>query len=62
MYRLYATLTQAEVAARAGCPTLDQPRLSLIERGLPPSLEEAQALARVFDCPVSDLLPEMGDA
>ena len=46
--RIIKGLRQADVEKAIGIP---QPRLSLIERGLPPSKEELKRLSELFNMP-----------
>lgn len=50
--RIKRELTQAKLAAQSGVP---QHRISLLERGVRPRPEEAQALADAFGCEPQEL-------
>jgi transcriptional regulator with XRE-family HTH domain len=53
--RLYEGLTQVQVAAKV---RMGQWRLSQIERGMPPTDEEAAALAKFFQVDAAELFGE----
>ena len=52
--RVGKDLTQIDLWMKTGIP---QWRLSLIERGIPPRLEEAQKVAEALGCQIEDIFP-----
>jgi transcriptional regulator with XRE-family HTH domain len=56
--RVRRGLSQAKLAALTS-GQIDQPRLSLLERGLPPKKSEAKALEAVMGLPPGALWPDL---
>lgn len=54
--RVRQGLTQLELGMKAGIP---QYRISLIERLMPPNLEEMKKLSEALNCKVEDLFPSI---
>jgi transcriptional regulator with XRE-family HTH domain len=53
--RVRRELTQAELSVMSGIP---QHRISLLERGVKPKVDEAEVLAAVLEVPVKELFGE----